>query len=147
MKPVSLTWAEGLETLHRCLPDSTRFRAPKDLNFDSVVTAITSGGGTLHPLEASFEDADTEVIRKLLLSARWPGTGKVLIIPDCGDLSKPPLLCELRDLLQVVESYSAPVTGRGLFDGCSDVLLVSETGGALLIDHDERSWRSFSGGH
>lgn len=140
MPPAELTWEEGLRILHAYLGGGARFKHPKDLGFDSVVAAITSGGKFLYPLEVAVDGADEGVMRKLLTAAHWPEAGRMLVIPDCGDVSKPPLLCELTSLPQMVENYSAPSTGQGLFDGCGDVLFVHDTGGALLIDHDERCW-------
>jgi len=144
MEPTDLTWDEGLQILHAWLPDSALFKDPKDLSFDSAVAAITSGGRFLTPSALVVDGDDEEMMRKLFAAAGWPVVGKVLVIPDCGDVSKPPLLCELASLSQMVANYSAPSTGRGLFDGGSDVLFVRETGEALLIDHDERCWHTAS---
>ncbi|MES2705904.1 MAG: hypothetical protein V4726_04805 [Verrucomicrobiota bacterium] len=141
MEPADLTWDKGLKILHAYLPGSALFENPEDLSFDSAVTVITSGGRLLHPLEVAVDGADKGVMRKLLTSAAWSATGKVLVIPDCGDVSKPPLLCQLASLLQMVENYSAPSTG------CGDVLFVRENGEALLIDHDERCWHTLPAKH
>lgn len=137
------SWDNALAVLAAWIPGFRGIAQPEQLSFDcvgAIMTAVTDGFQRISPVSA---DSDPDFIDLALDQCRQPPS-EVIIVPDCGMVSRPPLRLPVSELRQFVEDFD-DVSGPhpfGLMDGVSDIFFGFDTGDMLLVDHDERIWFS-----
>ncbi len=137
------TWDDALATLGDWIPGFCGVTRPDQLGFDTVagiMEAVPQGFQTVSPTlldaDAVFIDAALDRCREL--------PSEVIVIPDCGSVSRLPLRLPVSELVKFVGDFDH-VSGShciGLLDGATDIFFGFDTGDMLLVDHDERVWFS-----
>lgn len=139
-----LSWEDALAILRMRVPGFSTITRPEQLSFDSVASIMSAVPvGFQRIVQDDSDELETFVSEKVLpdLLAR---TQEVIVIQDCGMVSRLPFRLAAGNVIQFLERFEREEDGLrcGLFDGVSDILFVFDHGGMLLIDHDERIWFS-----
>ena len=139
-KPIASTtlglhWEPFLQAMGQCDCYHDTSCDPYCLETTAEMT-LAQNGGTDGP--------EAEVYTRLLNHTGFSPTGRVVVIPETlhagGWLleERRPFVCHSRTLPERLADIDQHHPERYLFTGCSDTLLVYESGEALLVNHDER---------
>lgn len=137
------SWNYALSVLANWIPGFNEITRPEQLSFDSVAGIIARVPDGFQSISAEFLDSDAAFI-EVTLDRCQQRPSEVIVIPDCGMVSRLPLRLSVSELVHFVGEfdYEYGTNCIGLLDGCSDVFFGFDTGDMLLVDHDERIWFS-----
>ena len=135
------SWDNTLAVLAIWIPGFKEITRPEQLSFDCVARIMKVVPYGFQSIPAGNLDFDTPFIAAALDRCPQPPS-EVIVVPDCGMVSRLPLRLPVSGLTQFVIEYDY-VSGShcfGLLDGVSDIFFGFDTGDMLLVDHDERIW-------
>lgn len=111
----------------------------RDFGFDNITSLMARQPGGMVAFDATIPDWDGLFLQRCQeYFAHQPR--EILIFPDCGDIAQLPLRLAADYLTRFIAAYEQGPKGLGLLSSGADVLLAVDTGGLILVDHDERVW-------
>lgn len=133
------TWKDTMSILQQWIPAFLAITDPHALSFDSVVAVMEASPGGFHELAPTLLDCDGVFIEQAIGRFDLPPQ-QVIVIPDCGMVSRLPHRMPVSALSKFLSEFDDPVSNLGLFDGASDIFIAFDTTEMILVDHDERIW-------
>jgi len=136
-------WDNALTVLALWIPGFKEITRPEQLSFDGVARIMNAVPEGFQSIPAGSPESDPGFIEAALDLCRQPPS-EVIVVPDCGMVSRLPRRLPVSGLAQFITEYKY-VSGShcfGLLDGVSDIFFGFDTGDMLLVDHDERIWFS-----
>ena len=135
-----------MDTLHQWIPAFQTITDPRALSFDSVVAVMVASSGGMPDLSPALLDCDGVFIGQAIGRFIRPPQ-QVIVIPDCGMVSRLPHRIPVSALRKFISDFDDPASHLGLFDGASDILFAFDTSEMILVDHDERIWITPANSH
>lgn len=100
-----LSWGDALANLTRWVPGFAAIKTPEQLGYDTVASIMAAASGGFQCIaENVSSDFETFIIEGVIARI-LPRTQEIIVVPDCGMVSLPPLQLAVDDLTRFVAEF------------------------------------------